>query len=86
MTIELSEDSAQFVDEQVRAGRFPSAQAAIDAAVARLRTEPAVGEDVEELRALVDVGLAEADRGLFVEFTAEDVIAERRAAAARGAG
>ena len=34
----------------------------------------------DELRALVDVGLSEADGGEFVEFTAEYVIAERRVA------
>ncbi len=77
MTVELSSDAARFVDEQVRAGRYPSAQAALDAAVGRLRDEADA-----ELRALADVGLAEADRGDFVAFTAEDVIAERRAALA----
>jgi predicted transcriptional regulator len=40
------------------------------------------GLPLNELRAEIDVGLAEADRGEFVEFTADDVIAERRAALA----
>ena len=44
--------------------------------------EPADGIDeteIAELKSLVDVGLAEADRGQFTKITAEEVIAERRA-------
>jgi flagellar hook-associated protein FlgK len=33
---------------------------------------------IEELRARVEVGIQQADRGEFVEFTAEDVKAEAR--------
>ncbi len=84
MTIVLSDDAARFVDEQVRSGRYPSADAAVDAAVARLRSD--AGDDPDDLGALIDVGLAEADRGAFVEFTAEQVIAERRAALAHRQG
>jgi hypothetical protein len=36
--------------------------------------------EIEQIRREVDVGIGEADRGQFVEFTAEDVIRERRAA------
>ena len=78
MTVTLTEDAARYVDEQVRSGRYPSAAAAVDAALTRLRSEGCVVDD--ELRALVDVGLSEADGGEFVEFTAEYVIAERRVA------
>ena len=39
-------------------------------------------EEIDELRAEVDIGIAEADAGQFVEFTAERVIAERHAARA----
>ncbi len=85
MTIVLSEEAARLVDERVRSGRFPSAAAAVDAAVARLQSDGGATSD-DELRALVDVGLAEADRGEFVEFTAEQVIAERRAALAARRG
>ena len=38
--------------------------------------------EVEELREKLDPAIAEADRGEFVEFTADDVIAERRSALA----
>ena len=79
MTIELSTDAARIIDEQVRAGRFSSPAEAVDAAVGRLQAEDDACE-IEELRALVDVGLAELDRGELVEFNAEDIIAEQRAA------
>lgn len=81
MTVTLSPQTARLISEQVAAGRFVSADAAVDAAVAQLAAsgDPAL----DGFRADVDVGLADADRGEFVEFTAEDVIAERRAAYAR---
>lgn len=42
-------------------------------------------QELEELLAEIDIGLREADRGEFVEFTAEDVIRAGLAAlAARG--
>jgi hypothetical protein len=40
-------------------------------------------QDIRELRAELDKGIAEADRGEFVQFTAEDIIAEGLAAAER---
>ncbi len=82
MTVELSDEATKLVDEQVRAGRYPSRQAALEAPVARLREVDgaAEGAALDETRSLVDVGLVEADRGDFDDFTAEDVIAERRAA------
>ncbi len=77
MTVELSEQSARFIDEQVRSGRFATPAAAIDAALSRLQAQS--DEELAGLRALVAVGTAEADRCEFVDFTAADVIAECRA-------
>jgi predicted transcriptional regulator len=39
-------------------------------------------EDIAELREEIDAGLADADNGNFADFSAENVIAERRAALA----
>ena len=87
MNVRLKPELEQFVEEQVKSGRFATVDDALNAAVARLQTDDQVVGDLEALRAEVDVGLAEADRGEFVEFTADDVIAERRAAwAARRKG
>lgn len=78
MMVELSDEAAQYVEEQVRAGRFASRQAAVEAAVARLRAGPL--EDPDELRSLLHVGIAEVERGEFDDTPIEDLIAERRAA------
>lgn len=83
MKVSLKPDLEKFIHDQVKAGRFKSADEAMNAAVAHLQAEGDLsGEDLDEVRAEVDAGIAEADRGEFAEFTAEDVIAERRAALA----
>ena len=79
MNVTLNGDLAKFIDAEVKAGRYSSADDAVNAAVARLQTEAALSEaDIDDFRAELDEGIAQADRGEFVEFTAEDVIAERR--------
>jgi antitoxin ParD1/3/4 len=83
MNVLLKPELEKFIDDQVRSGRYDSAADAINAAVAQLQAErDFTGLSLDELRSEVDRGLAEADRGEFVEFSAEDVIAERRAALA----
>jgi len=81
MQVTLKPDLQQFVEEKVRVGEYASPEEAVNALLSQARElEQITPDDLIELRSLVDVGLAEADRGEFVEFTAEDVIAERRAA------
>ncbi len=81
MDVQLKPELEKFVHEQVEQGRYDSVEDVVNAAVAQLQTETELSpEDIAELRAEVDIGIAEADRGEFVEFTAEDIIAERRAA------
>ena len=77
MTIELAPDLAEFVEEQVKTGLYASPSEAVNAAVARMFVEQS-SEELAELRALVDEGIADLDTGRIVEFTAEDVIAECR--------
>ena len=83
MDVSLKPDLEKFINDQVRSGRFSSTQEALNAAVAHLQaeTEFTAGE-LHELREAVGAGAAQADRGEFVEFTAEDIIAEGRAARA----
>ena len=83
MDILLKPELQKFVESQVSQGRYDSEADVISAAVARLQTDRDLeAMPLDKLRAEIDVGLAEADRGEFVEFTAADVIAERRAALA----
>lgn len=80
MEIRLEPQLARFIDEQVKRGIYDSAEDAVNAGVARLQTETELSAaDIEDLRADLDAGIAEADAGEFTEFTAEDIIADRRA-------
>jgi antitoxin ParD1/3/4 len=84
MNLSLKPDLEKYINEQVKAGRFASAEEAVNAAVAHLQAEAelSTAADLDDLRADVRAGIEQADRGEFAEFTAEDVIAERRAALA----
>lgn len=81
MNIPLNSDVEKYVMEKVNTGQFATAEQAVNALLsqARLREEW-TPEEIAELRAAVDSGIAQADRGEFVDFTAESVIAERHAA------
>jgi antitoxin ParD1/3/4 len=81
LNVALKPSLAKFVQNEVKAGRFASAADAVNAAVARLQTEKQLpSRQLSRLRKSIDIELAEADRGELVEFTAEDVIQERRRA------
>jgi antitoxin ParD1/3/4 len=80
MTLSLTPEVQAFVAEKVRSGQYRSAEEAVNALLAMaMEQERLTPEDVADLRAQLDPAIAEADRGEFVEFTAGDVIAERRA-------
>ena len=83
MTVSLTPEMQSFIAEKVRAGQFASADEAVNALLAMtMAQERLTPEDVAELRAALDPAIAEADRGEFTAFTAEDVIREGRAARA----
>lgn len=88
MNLLLKPELEKFIDEQVQQGLYDSAEDAINAAVAQFKTERELTvSQLDRMRDEVDIGLAELDRGEFVEFTAQDVIAERHAVfAARNNG
>jgi len=81
MTVSLQPNVQQFIDEKVRAGQFASTEEAVNSLLEQVREQESLSPaDIGELRAEVDVGCAQADRGEFVEFSAESVIAEQRKA------
>lgn len=81
MTVTLNREARRFVEEKVRAGQYVSPDAAVNAMVELAQEqEKWTADDVAELRAEIDVGLREANRGDFIDYTAEDIIAEGRAA------
>lgn len=65
MNVSLRPDLARFVAEQVTAGRYDSAEAAVNAAVARIKAEEELlAEDLDDTDvAAIAEGLAQLDRG-----------------------
>jgi putative addiction module CopG family antidote len=74
MTISLRPDLRQYVEEQVKAGRFADANEAVNAALDLL-----MHDELDDLRREVQVGIDAAERGEYAEFTADDIIAEGHA-------
>lgn len=63
MNVRLKPELQSFVDEEVRSGRFSSADEVIEAGLARLMLDPAgEGPDAETLAA-IDEAEAQLDRG-----------------------
>ena len=79
MNVTLSETAARTIQEQMKKGRYATVDEAIEAAVARLNFDEDFGpERLAELRAEIDIGLAELDRGESDEFDSEAIKAEGR--------
>lgn len=86
MTVSLSPDVEAFLRDKVRVGAFTTIDEAADQLLAQLQSQQK--KDAAELDALrkeIDIGIADLDEGRVEDFTAESVIAERRAARRRGA-
>lgn len=80
MRISLRPDLEKFVEEKVRQGQYENVDAVLNNAVEMLKAQDEMSpEDLEALRREIDIGLEQADRGEFVEFTAEDIIREGEA-------
>ena len=88
MKVSLNPKFARFVEEQVRSGKFGSAEDVVNGALARLQTEQELSaEDVERLRGELRVGVEQADRGELEPWDRDEISAEveRRAAEERNA-
>jgi antitoxin ParD1/3/4 len=80
MHVQIKPELQRFMDDQIKSGLYESSDVKINAALATLQArEELSSQEIEELRAEVDEGIAEADRGEFVDFTAETIIARCRA-------
>jgi len=79
VAISLNDEDQHFLEEVVKSGRYGSESEVVAEALAEFRVREAIrAAKLDELRAKVRVGIEQADRGEFVEFTAEDVKAEGR--------
>jgi Arc/MetJ-type ribon-helix-helix transcriptional regulator len=64
----------------MKSGRYDSTDDMINAALATLQMHDELSsEEIADLRAEVDKGIAEADRGEFVDITEDEIIAQCRA-------
>ncbi len=63
MTLTLRPETERLIDEQVRAGRFPTAEAVVDAAVAELSIGTEGGLLDDDDVAALNAAEAEGDRG-----------------------
>jgi putative addiction module CopG family antidote len=66
MNITLTPESEQYLRDQIAAGKFPSADAAVSEALRRMREYDA---KMDELRRDIAVGIEQADQGLATDFT-----------------
>ena len=79
VAISLKDEDRNFLWEAVKSGRFFSESEVVAAALAEFRLREAIRRaKLDELRAKVQVGIEQADRGEFIAFTAEDVKREGR--------
>ena len=80
MDYELTPENLAFIEDSMLAGRYGSVDDVVNAAIELLRAkdgDPVIPpEQIERLKREVAKGIAAADRGEFVEFSAESVIAE----------
>lgn len=68
--VSLPEDLDRFVEERVASGAFPDRGSVLRAGVARLRDEAdSEAQKLANLRAKIEVGLAQLDRGEAVRVT-----------------
>jgi antitoxin ParD1/3/4 len=86
MNLTLNPKLSSLIQKEVDSGRFITVEDVIAAGVTRVLAESDLSEEeLADLRIDVGVGVAQADRGEFVEFTAKDIAAEGRAILAQKA-
>jgi antitoxin ParD1/3/4 len=77
MNVTLDPEIAKFVEDQVKSGRFSSAEEVILAALQALRgQQDSSGVDLGNLRGEIRQGLDEAERGELEEWDINDIRAE----------
>jgi antitoxin ParD1/3/4 len=70
MTIRLTPSIEEFIDEQVRAGKFASADEAVEAAVNQMRERE---EKIAWLRREIQLGVDQLERGEGAEWNIEEL-------------
>jgi len=81
MNVSLEPKLQEFIETEVRAGRFSSADQVINAAVANLQTERQSdenlsAEELATLRAEIAIGIDQADRGDVAPWDPDEIMDE----------
>ena len=77
MKLELPPELQKFVDDEVRSGRYDSAEAVVRQALALLKAQvDLTPDDVEELRRMLAPAIAQADRGEVEPWDVDEIRAE----------
>jgi antitoxin ParD1/3/4 len=85
MNVVLAPEVRKFVEQKMRSAGYQSPDEAVNGLLRFLQHQEELSpEELDELRAEVDKGIDDADAGRFVEFSAEDIIAEGMAARTSG--
>ncbi len=79
VAITLKDEDQRFLQDAVKSGRFSSESEVVAEALFEFKVREAVRrEKILQLQAKVQIGIDQANRGEFEEFTAADVKAEGR--------
>jgi len=79
VAISLNEEDRRFLQEAVKSGRYFSESEVVAEALSEFKVREAIRRDkIAELRTKVQIGIAQADKGEFAEYTAREVKAEGR--------
>jgi antitoxin ParD1/3/4 len=79
VAIAFNDEDRKFIEEALKSGRYVSESEVVAEALSELKVRESIRRcQIDDLRAKVQAGIEQADRGEFVEFTAEDVKVEGR--------
>lgn len=73
LAVQINDELKSFVDESIQAGSFFNASELVATALLVLQSDKS---KLDALRRDIAVGIQQADRGEFVQFSASDVITE----------
>jgi len=87
VAIALKEEHQKFIEEAVKSGRYLSESEVVAEALSELKIRDAIRRSkIDDIRAKVLIGIEQADRGEFDEFSAEDIKAQGRERLAKQQG
>jgi len=75
VAISLNDEDRRFIEEILKSGRFFSESEVVAEALSEFKVREAIRlNKIAELKSKIQVGIDQADRGEFADFTADDVM------------